>query len=250
MKFNLILISAASLVALSGCASTSGSTFNSEGCTPVDQYGCASMQEAYYAARSADPKKLTEVRNVFDVRAYADITPGGVVAKGSASQGSTAVLDQPVVGGGLPYPDQKGTGGMPVFKQPQVLRVFVKPYVDADGNLRSGEQVFTATPGEWAYGTMKKPGSGAAVTLSKGANFGPADGRVLGFTPQVGSTATITSKTTVVQGTPPAPAATVATVPTATPLANPNATTTTTTKQQTVVNNEAGITQPYQRLSN
>ena len=156
MNIQTLLLASATALVVTGCASSGANTFNPEGCTPVDQYGCASMHEAYYASKAADPKKLTEVRNVFDVRAYADITPSGVVSR---QQGDRKVVqDQPVVGGGLPYPDQKGTGGMPVFKQPQVLRVFVKPYVDADGNLRSGEQVFTTTPGEWAYGTMKKPG--------------------------------------------------------------------------------------------
>jgi hypothetical protein len=66
---------------------------------------------------------------------------------------------------------------MPVFKQPEVHRVWVAPYVDSDGNLRTGEYTYFSTPGKWNYGTTKRPGEGSAI-------FGPAKPNAnLGFVP-------------------------------------------------------------------
>jgi type IV conjugative transfer system lipoprotein TraV len=80
------------------------------------------------------------------------------------------------------YPEP-GQVGMPVFKQPRVHRVWVAPYVDADGNLRSGEYAYFSTPGEWNYGSLRQQGSGASGTM-----FGPLRPEDLGFNPDLGPT--------------------------------------------------------------
>lgn len=113
-----------------------------------------------------------------------------------------------------------GQEGMPVFKQPTVFRAFVEPYVDADGNLRGGEYVFFSTPGEWNYGTLRRPGQAAA------GMFAPLKPDQLGFKPAPQQTA---------QQPPKPDAAPAATAPAA---PGPN------TPQ-----NVGPITQPYQRLN-
>lgn len=62
---------------------------------------------------------------------------------------------------------ETGETGRPVFKQPTVHRVWIAPYVDADGNLRSGEYTYFSTPGEWNYGTTRAEGVAGSST------FGP-----------------------------------------------------------------------------
>lgn len=251
---NLLMLSMLATVALTGCASISENTSTS-GCQLQDFSGCSSMQDIYAATQKADAKKLTKVQNVFDIRAY------NLDALNESAAGVKGRGDQPVVGTLSNYPASDGTGGAPVFKQPKVMRVFTKPYVDADGNLRSGEQVYFSTPGEWSYGTLNKSGSAAAGMAASGM-FEPANDRNIGFNPVESKRATTTVNQTQPSGvvgpvlapsssaTPPAPvqAAAQAAAPTATPTATP-----TTTAQQgqapLVQNTQTGITQPYQRLT-
>src|SRR5690606_17618151 len=73
------------------------------------------------------------------------------------------------------YPDA-AQQGMPVFQQPKVMRVWLAPYVDADGNLRSGEYTYFATPGAWNYGSLQTPGQASGV-------YEPSRPDQLGFNP-------------------------------------------------------------------
>ena len=117
---------------------------------------CHSMQEIYDAARKA-PRSATT---------------GQVTAQNAAAARPRGIVNHP---GSFAEP---GDVGQPVFRAPHVYRPWLAPYVDADGNLRSGEFVYFATPGEWSYGTMREPGAASAATL-----FGPQHPDRLGFTP-------------------------------------------------------------------
>ncbi|MCC5609599.1 TraV family lipoprotein [Nostoc sp. CHAB 5834] len=120
-----------------------------------------------------------------------------------------------------PEPSQQGR---PVFQQPKVMRVWVAPYVDADGNLRSGEYTYFNTPGKWNYGDMKKPGAASGA-------FEPGRPSNLGFNPVV--------KAPPEAKAPPKPAEQPAPAPAATSSAN--------TKPSDA--SALAITQPYQRLN-
>jgi hypothetical protein len=114
--------------------------------------------------------------------------------------------------------------GQPVFRQPRVHRVWIAPYVDADGNLRSGEYTYFATPGEWTYGTLHEPGAASASTL-----FAPQRPDHLGFTAVEPGKAS----------SPPAPPSkAVESLPTPTGISSATATAT-----------REGITQPAETLT-
>jgi len=123
---------------------------------------CASVQDAYSASNSMNAAGTPRVQSVFDARVQGR-TPAAAARPVFAGQNSE-------------YPEPPRTGD-PVFEQPQVMRVWVAPYVDADGNLRSGEYTYFSTPGKWNYGSMKTSGAGSQAT------FGPAKPDKLGFTP-------------------------------------------------------------------
>jgi conjugal transfer pilus assembly protein TraV len=142
-------------------------------------------------------------------------------------QGEAATkAPQPVFRGQVSNYPEAGTNGMPVFQQPQVMRVWVAPYVDANGNLRSGEYTYFSTPGKWNYGDLKKSGSASGI-------FEPGRADRLGFNPVVASPAA---------GAPARPAE--PTRAAGGPGAVPNIPVGTPTDSTT------SITQPYQRLSN
>jgi len=152
MRPSLLILLA--LIGITACASRSP-----YGC-PLDssQKHCRSLEEVYSEARTA-PRKPVKARS-----------------GASANNGATAQSN-------LTYqartnPDA-ATQGQPVFQQPRVFRPWLAPYVDADGNLRSGEYVYFATPGEWNYGTTREPGAASSATL-----FAPQrPGGDLGFVP-------------------------------------------------------------------
>lgn len=185
---------------------------------------CASVDAAYGASQKVTAKNVGGAQSVFEVRATA------ATAQPSA---------QPVVGAPSGYPEV-GEQGMPVFKQPKVMRVWVAPYVDAEGNLRSGEYTYFSTPGQWNYGDLKKPG--AAVT---GGLFGPAKPNTVA-PPAANAAASAPPKPAQAAAPAGAPAASTTAAsapsvassggasgpaPTAAPATN------------------SGITQPYQRLN-
>ena len=115
---------------------------------------------------------------------------------------------------------EPGEVGMPVFQQPKVMRVWVAPYVDADGTLRSGEYAYFSTPGQWNYGTTRQAGQASGA-------FGPSKPDALGFK------ADITKKTATTPPKPQDPAKTSAAVSNTVSTDSPI----------------QGITQPYKRLS-
>jgi conjugal transfer pilus assembly protein TraV len=106
---------------------------------------------------------------------------------------------------------------MPVFQQPKVVRVWIAPFVDANGNLHSGEYQYFSTPGHWNYGSLKAPGQASGM-------FQPSMPGDYGFNP-------VTKTETT--NAPPAP-----------PINAP--------ANQTVKaagsEEPGGITQPYQKL--
>lgn len=120
---------------------------------------CGSMQEVYDVARKAP-------RNVERQDIYETAHHERAAASPTFSQQTPA--DQPEI-------------GQPVFKQPRVHRVWIAPYVDANGNLRTGEYTYFNTPGEWNYGTTREAGDASSAT------FGPQKPESLGFTPVVKS---------------------------------------------------------------
>jgi len=132
---------------LSGC-----STPGYECELKVNETGkCASMTEAYKAANTtigSNVKRESVFESSGDQHTSKPTSPS--YFEGTVSS----------------FPDQN-ENGMPVFKQPEVHRVWVAPYVDADGNLRTGEYTYFTTPGEWNYGTTKRTGQASGI-------FGPA----------------------------------------------------------------------------
>jgi conjugal transfer pilus assembly protein TraV len=128
----------------------------------ADRARCASVQDSLEASRAMDRTVSARMQSVFDARA-------------TSRQDGPAAFDAPGLRGQAATPPVPTTGA-PVFQQPRVMRVWVAPYVDADGNLRSGEFVYFATPGSWNYGTLRRPGSASGI-------FGPTRPTDLGFTP-------------------------------------------------------------------
>lgn len=253
IKLALLAASAAAL--MTGCSSLS-SAEPTGGCPLTSYSGCSSMQDVYTAARTADPKLLTKngVQNVFDIRAYSKDALRAMAEEGAARN------DSPVVGSNAAlsnYPEKGGiSGGAPVYKAPRPMRVFTAPSVDASGNLRSGEQVYFATQGEWNYGTLKKPGSGAGATGMSNGTFEPANDKNIGFIPveskrKSGSAPASGNNVTgpVLESTgtaAPAPAPTATPAPSAAPA---QGTAAGGAAIPPTTNSPTGITQPYQRLS-
>jgi conjugal transfer pilus assembly protein TraV len=206
------------VIAMTGC-STAPRPGNYE-CELHDDAAskCASMQKAYNTSQGLTSAEAAGSQTVFEAKSSRG---AGTVAAGTGV---------PIVGAQASgYPDV-GEGGAPVFKQPKVMRVWVAPYVDADGNLRSGEYTYFSTPGQWNYGDLKKPG--AAVS----GMFAPARDSNLGFNPAA------TPKTNPAKPAEPAKVELPATVGASAPsqAAAPGAATPGVAPL---------ITQPYQRLT-
>lgn len=209
MKHTLALVFCAAV--LSACSSTPRTPTYECPLHSVERAKCASVKESLEASRRmAGSGGTASVQSVFDPRAAAG-------AQDDA---------QPVVGQLSGYPAPTTTGA-PVFQQPKVMRVWIAPYVDADGNLRSGEYAYFSTPGSWNYGTLKKPGAASGI-------MGPAKPSDLGFTPVLPASRT----TTGTPQRPPEPSDNASGSPSPQGQPRPQATTT-----------SQGITQPYQRLN-
>jgi conjugal transfer pilus assembly protein TraV len=184
---------------------------------------CSSVQEAYAKSKSMKAAPGTSrVQSVFDPR----------VQGASAA----AAAPQPVFSGQASnYPDA-GTNGMPVFQQPQVMRAWVAPYVDANGNLRSGEYTYFSTPGKWNYGDLKRPGAASGI-------FEPGRADRLGFNPVMAPPASAPAAGAPARPAEPArPAGGLA--------GAPNSVVNSPALAGAPASSTAVITQPYQRLSN
>ena len=199
MKIVLSSLSLA-LLALSGCAMSPSYRCPIDG-SKTDAR-CTSTEEAYRASTKVKPGASKTI-SVFD----------------AATQGAEgqARSEPYFTGQATNYPAPPGNGA-PVFNQPKVFQPWLAPYVDAEGNLRSGEYGYFSTPGRWNYGGLRKAGNSSGI-------FQPARPDNLGFNP----VAPATSK----------PAAPPLMAPTNSPVA-PAAQT------PTAVSN---ITQPYQKLT-
>jgi type IV conjugative transfer system lipoprotein TraV len=158
MKLTTLLTLAAA-AALTACSSTPRTP---DYACPLDEVAgakCASVEQAYDASRTMSKGDNTRVQSVFDRRVQQPAADSKPFFAGKDS--------------GYPEPGQTG---MPVYNQPKVMRPWVAPYVDADGNLRSGEYTYFTTPGSWNYGELRKPGASSDI-------FAPAKSTNLGFTP-------------------------------------------------------------------
>lgn len=200
---NRLLIAAPLLTLLTACSSMGHIDYDCK-LHDVQAAKCASVEDAYKASRKG---KVGDRQSVFE-SADAGRAPG-------ATGGS--VDNRPFFQGERSgYPDA-AQQGMPVFKQPKVMRVWHAPYVDADGSLRSGEYSYFATPGAWNYGSLKQAGAAANSGM-----FEPTKPDALGFNPQ-----TAKKPASGGPGKPPEPKASASGAQTS----------------------SSGITQPYQRLS-
>lgn len=183
---------------------------------------CASVDQAYKASRSMSKEDgVTRVQSVFDKRVQTSAPDAQPFFQGQPSN--------------YPEPSQNG---MPVFQQPKVMRVWVAPYVDADGNLRSGEYTYFSTPGQWSYGDMRKPGAASGI-------FEPSRPGNLGFTATQKEKAPAVSSESRTPPKPAEPAANASQGATPVPSGAQSA-----PRQLTTGDPAAAITQPYQRLSN
>ena len=180
-----LLLPIAIIATLSGCASV---PYDCELRTEV-QAKCASMQDAYTAA-SGPLAPMKNRQNVFEGQAAPRAQP-------QMTDEAARMAARPYFKGEESAYPEPGERGMPVFKQPEVHRVWVAPYVDSDGNLRSGEYTYFSTPGSWNYGSTRRPGEAAAI-------FGPAKPGNLGFAPAP------TSQNRPAPAAPPGPSASTA----------------------------------------
>lgn len=217
IEMNRTLLALLAVSALAGCATPRHECeLGSDKDGARDPTKCASMGTVYEAVRSGARGKA----NVLEAGAAPVAGPGTVAPIG--------------VGAAAPDPGQVG---MPVFKQPRVNRVWVAPYVDADGNLRSGEYTYYSTAGEWTFGTMNKPRTGSAV-------FGPTKPDAYGFKPVIVTTPTTQSPQGKPNGAAPQGPASAPGVPGGTKRDAPQGAAQTST--ETPANS---ITQPYERLN-
>ena len=85
------------------------------------------------------------------------------------------------------------TGGpqaqAPVYQPPRPWRVWLGPWVDANGDLRSGQYVWFVTPGHWYYAGKIWPlgrlGKRIGDTFVKDGVLAPVPPTRLGFTPSL-----------------------------------------------------------------
>lgn len=222
MNYRLISLSAAVLSSvLGGCAISPAYRCPIDGSKPEDGARCSSVSQAYKAG----------VRNpgadysVFDERS----------ASGQVQAPAGFVL-------GRANPLATAEQGAPVFQQPRVLRPYLAPYVDAQGNLRSGEYGYFSTPGSWNYGTSRKAGQASDL-------FAPARPDNLGFTPSNAPAAAARPSAPPVSGAPVTGGATNAPLTQSPSGAAPAGGGTPAATAPAAPARVDGITQPYQRLA-
>lgn len=212
--FALIPFAAAFLV---GCSSA---PYTPEYRCPLEDSAtgkCASVEDAYKASRAYKGGSSNSTQTVFQSG-----TADAPAAQRPFFRGESSNYPEP------------GQNGMPVYEQPKVMRAWVAPYVDADGNLRSGEYTYFNTPGQWNYGDLKKSGAASGI-------FEPAKNSKLGFNPAIqdpNKQATSAPRAGISQPALPSVAPAKA--------AQPGGTT---SGAEVAPQSADNITQPYQRLS-
>lgn len=157
---------------------------------------CSSLEQAYQQSLKANPH--TAQQSVFLARNARDVM---------ATQAPESFQ-------GYPQPQERG---MPVFREPQVHRVWGAPWTDANGILHGGEYLYFVTPGRWNYGSMQDPGQASGM-------FQPVKPGKYGFEPIVARPKVQTETTGAPNGG--------------------------TTETRTLTQgNSAGVTQPYEHLN-
>ena len=158
-----IILTLAPLVLAAGCATHPPYTCRLGETDP----SCHNMQEVYGTAHNTSGKQAVGLENIMRPDPAHPVPP--------------PPPPLPVANHGKDYVEP-GEVGRPVFREPTVHRVWIAPYIDADGNLRSGEYTYFSTPGEWNYGSTTAAGSASASTM-----FAPVkpDQNNLGFKPVV-----------------------------------------------------------------
>lgn len=217
MKTTLLLTPLAALV-LSGCMTSPAYRCPLDGSEAEGR--CTSTEQAYKASVGARGTQQ-EVTSVFDLPQNKHLDSNGGPAAPSA-QGAPYFTGQ-----ATNYPAPPGNGA-PVFQQPRVFQPWLAPYVDGDGNLRSGEYGYFSTPGRWNYGTLRKPGSSSGI-------FEPARPGDLGFQPVAP-----TARSTPTRPAELRPAGQAAPTASGAPAAQ--------AAPAQAAPAQAAITQPYQRL--
>jgi type IV conjugative transfer system lipoprotein TraV len=136
------------LAALAGCATVGPK------CPLKKGPGCRSVTQVYEDARAVSPNLGGQWVPKIPERSAAATGPDWAAPAGYAEPGQV---------------------GEPIFREPRVYRVWIAPFVDANGNMHSGQYVYFSTPGEWNYGTMRESGAaspGLYGPLPPGASFG------------------------------------------------------------------------------
>jgi len=147
-RFIRIFLPILALAALAGCA-----TVGPE-CPLKKGPGCQSVSQVYADAREASPNATGQWLPKVSTRGQQDAGPNWSEPAGYAEPGQV---------------------GEPIFREPRVYRVWVAPFVDADGNMHSGQYVYFSTPGEWSYGALHDSGAaspGLYGPLPPGESFG------------------------------------------------------------------------------
>ena len=136
------------VAALAGCANIPSQ------CPLQKGPGCQSMAQVYNDAREVNPDA------------------GGQWVPKAPAQSAAAVGPNWSQPAGYAEPGQVGE---PIFREPRVYRVWIAPFVDANGNMHSGQYVYFSTPGEWSYGGLQDAGAaspGMYGPLPPGESFG------------------------------------------------------------------------------
>ncbi|EQD77965.1 membrane lipoprotein lipid attachment site [mine drainage metagenome] len=119
------------IAGLAGCATVGPA------CPLQKGPGCQSVTQVYQDAIEADPN-----------------LSGQWLPKVSAQSEPAAGPDWSAPAGYA----EPGQVGEPIFREPRVYRVWIAPFVDANGNMHSGQYVYFSTPGEWSYGSLQDTG--------------------------------------------------------------------------------------------
>lgn len=120
-----------SIIGLAGCADIP------HRCPLKKGPGCESVTQIYQDAREVNPN-----------------LGGQWLPKASTATARAAGPDWAAPGGYA----EPGAVGEPIFREPRVYRVWLAPFVDANGNMHSGQYVYFSTPGEWLYGGLAQTG--------------------------------------------------------------------------------------------
>ena len=136
------------LAALAGCATVGPQ------CPLQKGPGCQSVTQVYQDAREANPDLSGQWLPKVPAQSAGAVGPDWSAPAGYAEPGQV---------------------GEPIFREPRVYRVWIAPFVDANGNMHSGQYVYFSTPGEWSYGALHDTGAaspGLYGPLPPGETFG------------------------------------------------------------------------------